>query len=213
MTPPARAPALTLASASPRRSAILTRLGLAHDVLPAAIDERVLPGERPAPHVERLAREKAAAVALQRPGGLVLAGDTVVVADGRILGKPSDENDAVRMLLRLSGRAHEVLTGLALALPEPSGPRIVARADRTTVRFREFDESWARAYVATGEPMDKAGAYGIQGAGGALVTSVEGDYTTVVGLSIAGLMELLREGGWDYRFPRLRPRQRRLSED
>ncbi|MEK9502314.1 Maf family protein [Gaopeijia maritima] len=206
------APGLTLASASPRRSDILTRLGLAHDVLAADIDEDPLPGERPGPHVERLAREKAAAVAADRPDRLVLAGDTVVVADDRILGKPADADEAVAMLMRLSGRAHEVLSGLALALPG-APPALVSRADRTVVRFRDFDERWARAYVATGEPMDKAGAYGIQGAGGALVTAVEGDYTTVVGLSIAGLMELLREGGWDYRFGTLHPRDRRLPED
>lgn len=206
------APRLTLASASPRRSDILTRLGLAHDVLAADIDESPLPGERPGPHVERLAREKAAAVATDRPDRLVLAGDTVVVADDRILGKPADADEAVAMLMRLSGRAHDVLSGLALALPG-APPTLVSRADRTVVRFRDFDERWARAYVATGEPMDKAGAYGIQGAGGALVTAVEGDYTTVVGLSIAGLMELLREGGWDYRFGTLHPRDRRLPED
>lgn len=205
-------PRLVLASASPRRSDILTRLGLAHDVLPADIDETPLPGERPAPHVERLAREKAAAVAADRPEGVVLAGDTVVVADDRILGKPTDADEAVAMLMRLSGRAHEVLSGLALALPG-ARPALVSRTDRTLVRFRDFDERWARSYVATGEPMDKAGAYGIQGAGGALVTAVEGDYTTVVGLSVAGLMELLREGGWDYRFGTLHPRDRRLSED
>jgi septum formation protein len=111
------------------------------------------------------------------------------------------------MLMALSGRTHAVVSGLALALPTRGGGRVVSRADRTSVTFQPFDESVARAYVATGEPMDKAGAYGIQGLGGALVKAVDGDYTTVVGLSISGLVELLRQGGWSYRFGTLVPRE------
>ncbi len=216
---PASPPRLTLGSASPRRGAILTRLGLAHDVVTAAVDEAVLPGESPADHVERLAREKAVAVAALRRESLVIAGDTIVVADDRILGKPRDAADAVRTLMSLAGRSHEVLSGLALALPAgdlpipPEAPRVLARVDRTRVHFRDFDEGWARAYVATGEPMDKAGSYGIQGVGGALVGAVEGDYTTVVGLSIAGLMDLLHEAGWEYRFGHLHPRRSPLPEE
>lgn len=199
------APPLVLASASPRRSALLRQLGLHHDVLPADVDETPLPGEAPAPHVERLARHKARVASARRPDALVLAGDTVVVADGRILGKPVDPDDAVAMLLALAGREHEVVSGLALALPGGSGG-LLARVDRTAVTFRPFDEVEARAYVATGEPLDKAGAYGIQGRGGALVTRVAGDYTTVVGLPVSGLVELLHRAGWSYRSGHLHPR-------
>lgn len=203
-------PSLVLASASPRRSTLLTRMGLPHTVAPAEIDETPLSGEQPGPHVERLSRQKAAAVSSLHPESLILAGDTVVVSGGRILGKPADIDAAIDMLMRLSGRSHEVLWGLALTLP--GGPTL-ARVDRTAVHFRSFTREWARDYVATGEPMDKAGAYGIQGLGGALVTGVEGDYTTVVGLSVSGLVELLHEGGWSYRFGRLDPRSRRLPEE
>lgn len=196
-------PRLILASASPRRRDLLHQLRLPHDVEPASIDEGVVPGESPTEHVRRLALEKARAVAEGRDRGLVLGGDTVVVCDGDILGKPNGSADAIDMLLALQGRTHEVLSGLALVEPSPQGARHWSRVDRTRVEFRPFDRAIAAAYVATGEPLDKAGAYGIQGLGGALVTAVDGDYTTVVGLSISGLLRLLDEAGWSYSFGRL----------
>ncbi|MDT8340207.1 MAG: nucleoside triphosphate pyrophosphatase [Longimicrobiales bacterium] len=199
-----RPPPLVLASGSPRRTALLRRLGLDHTVDPAGIAETVLPGEDPAAHAERLAREKALEVAARHPGALVLAGDTVVVRDGVILGKPADAEEARALLESLSGRSHSVITGLALAGPAPGAVR--ARTDATRVWFRELTGDEIRAYVATGEPMDKAGGYGIQGMGGALVTRVEGDYFTVVGLPISGLVSLLSEAGWRYAFGGLTPR-------
>jgi septum formation protein len=175
-------------------------LGLTHDVHPAEVPEAYLPGEGAEAHVERLAGEKASVVARLLPGALVLAGDTVVVRDGEVLGKPMDPEHAVRMLMSLSGRDHRVASGLALAVP---GGGLHARVDTAHVLFRPFDEREARAYVETGEPLDKAGAYGIQGRGAALVTRVEGDYHTVVGLSISGLVQLLERAGWRYAFGRL----------
>jgi septum formation protein len=177
-------------------------LGLEHQVRPADVDETVEPGETAAAHVERLAREKAVEVARGVPEGLVLGGDTVVVRDGEILGKPADPEAAMAMLLSLAGRSHEVLTGSALAAP---GGAVRARVDRARVHVRPFGPSLARAYVATGEPMDKAGSYGIQGLGASLVGRVEGDYYTVVGLSVAGLLLLLEEMGWRYVFGDLEP--------
>jgi septum formation protein len=193
------APRIVLASASPRRAQLLRRLGLQVQVSPAEVDERYLPGEEPEAHVERLARTKAETVAGRVPGALVVAGDTVVVRDGVVLGKPADAEEAVAMLRSLAGRRHIVLSGIALY-----GPRgMVSAVGRATVRFRAFDEDEARAYVATGEPMDKAGAYGIQGMGGALVEGIEGDYYTVVGFPVATFIELLARAGWRYAYGRL----------
>ncbi|MEX0979864.1 MAG: nucleoside triphosphate pyrophosphatase [Gemmatimonadota bacterium] len=186
-----------MASASPRRADLLKMLGFTFDRLPADIPENPDEGESPAGYVERLAREKATSVAALRPEALVLAGDTVVVLDGEILEKPSDEEDAVRMLMRLSGRSHVVLSGIAVAAP---GGVLESTLERTEVTFRPFDDGTARAYAATGEPMDKAGAYGIQGFGASLVDSISGDYFTVVGLPVARLVELLERTGWRYRF-------------
>ena len=200
------APRLVLASASPRRRELLLQLGLRHDVASADVDEAVLPGETPAAHVERLARDKALAIAKSAPDALVLGGDTVVVSGDRILGKPNSEAEAVEMLLALAGRTHEVFSGLALVAGRGANASRLSRHDRTRVTFRAFGRDVAEAYVAAGEPMDKAGAYGIQGLGAALVRSVEGDYTTVVGLSVSGLLELLGEAGWTYEFGRLVPR-------
>lgn len=195
------APRLLLASASPRRADLLRRMGLEVEVRPADVDERYLPGESPAAHVERLARAKAEAVAREAPGALVVGGDTVVVHEGEVLGKPSDDEAAVRMLMSLAGRTHVVLSGIALAAPDGTRSR-VGRAD---VRFRSFDAGFARAYVATGEPHDKAGAYGIQGLGAALVEEIHGDYYTVVGFPVGSFLDLLRDAGWRYLFGRLEP--------
>lgn len=194
-------PALVLASGSPRRTALLSRWGLAHTVDPARIPEEVMDGEGVEDYVERLARAKATLVAGRHAGSLVLAGDTEVVLDGRILGKPRDAEDAVEMLRSLSGRTHRVVTGLALA--DTGGVR--SRWDAATVTFRDLTDLDIRTYVATGEPLDKAGGYGIQGLGGALVTRVEGDYHTVVGLPVSGLVALLAEAGWRYAFGALDP--------
>lgn len=189
---------LVLASASPRRTELLTGLGIPHRVDPARVPEELLPGETAEAHVERLAREKARTVAARRPGAWVLAGDTVVVRDGEILGKPRDAGHAREMLTALSGREHRVVSGLALA--EPGTDRIHARSDAARVVFRELTEREITEYVATGEPLDKAGGYGIQGMGGALVTRVEGDYFTVVGLPVSGLVALLEAAGLRYAF-------------
>ncbi len=188
---------LVLASRSPRRADLLSMLGIPFAVDPADIPEEVLPGEDAAAHTRRLAEAKARAVAARRPGRLVLGGDTVVVRDGAILGKPRDVDHAVAMLRSLAGRTHEVVSALALA--EPDGC-VHAGVSRTTVRLRSFGEEEARAYAATGEPMDKAGAYAIQGVGASLVKSLEGDYFTVVGLPVPLLVGLLGAAGVPYRF-------------
>jgi len=189
-------PPLVLASRSPRRTDLLTMLGLAHETAPADVDESWLPGEAPVAHAERLARAKAAALAARRPGALVVGSDTVVVIDGELLGKPADAADAVRMLLRLAGRTHVVATGVAVARDGV----VHAAVETTRVRMRPFGEDLARAYAATGEPLDKAGAYGIQSRGAALVEGIEGDFFTVVGLPVARLLALLEAHGWRYAF-------------
>lgn len=190
---------LVLASRSPRRTQLLGQLGLAHDVVAADVAETVLPGEAPAEHVERLAREKAQTVARIRPRAWVIGSDTVVVVDDEILGKPTDAEEATRMLLRLQGREHVVMTGVAVA----RATTVASAVERVRVRFRAFDEDLARAYVATGEPLDKAGAYGIQGRGAALVEAIEGDYFAVMGLPLARLLGLLEHLGHRYDFSRL----------
>lgn len=193
---------LVLASASPRRADVLRALRLPFSVDAAEIPEERGAGESPSAFVERLAREKAGSVAERHPGEWVLAGDTVVVLDGEVLGKPEDEARAVRMLTRLAGREHRVATGLALAAP---GGTVASGVDLTVVRFRAFDARHARAYVATGEPLDKAGAYGIQGMGGALVRGIDGDYFTVMGFPVALFVDLLGRSGLRYAFGRLVP--------
>lgn len=193
------APRLVLASASPRRAELVARLGLEAEVVPPEVDETYLRGEHPAAHAERLAREKAEWVAAREPGALVIGGDTVVVKDGRVLGKPASEEEAVRMLVSLAGRAHDVLSAVALA----GMGETTCALGRARVWFRPFGPAAARAYAATGEPMDKAGAYGIQGLGAALVERIEGDYYTVVGFPIARFLELLELRGWRYAFGRL----------
>lgn len=191
-------PSLVLASASPRRRELLGGLGLRFAVRSADIDETPLLEEDPAAYVLRLAREKARAVA--RPGELVLAADTTVVVDGEILGKPLDGDDAFRMLRQLAGREHEVLTGIALAEPnDGDGGRAVARMDVTRVRMARMTDEEIRWYVDTREPMDKAGAYGIQGLGSLFVEAVDGNYTNVVGLPVPAVYKLFAEMGYDLR--------------
>jgi septum formation protein len=190
---------LILASASPRRLDILRQLGLKPEVRPATLDEALEPGEKPAEHVDRLARAKAELVALDVPDALVVGGDTVVLRDERVLGKPESPDQAVQMLMSLAGREHEVISGLAIA----GDHGVVSRVARTTVRFRDFDPPMARRYVTTGEPLDKAGAYGIQGMGAALIEAVDGDYYSVVGFPVAAFLELLGRAGWRYDFGRI----------
>jgi len=165
-----------------------------------------LEGETPRDHVERLAQAKVQDIADGRPNALVLAGDTVVVLGGTILGKPTDGEDAIRMLVSLSGRKHVVVSGLAISF---SNGNVLSGSAETEVTFRCFGEALARRYVETGEPMDKAGAYGIQGLGSSLVQEIRGDYHNVMGLPIPLFLDLLDEGGWSYRFGTLQMR----SED
>jgi septum formation protein len=194
-------PRLVLASASPRRAELLVQLGLRAEVAPAHVDETYLPDEKPAAHAERLARRKAETVARSVPDALVVAGDTVVVDRGQVLGKPASADDAVAMLLSLAGREHEVLSAVALAGVGDT----VSAVGRARVRFRPFGTELARAYAASGEPMDKAGGYGIQGLGAALVEAVDGDYYAVVGFPIVRFLELLERKGWRYACGRLEP--------
>ena len=200
MTPPRRAPgalfysgsaAVVLASASPRRVALLRQVGLVFTVADPGPD-RDWPGEAEPRHgVRALALEKARRVAARRPEALVIGADTVVVARGVRLGKPSDEAAALEMLRRLQGRTHEVWTGVALV----RGGEQRTAAEVTKVQFARLDEAELRAYARTGEPLDKAGAYGIQGLAAQLVRRIEGDYSNVVGLPLARLRHLLKEFG------------------
>ena len=174
---------LVLASRSPRRAEILRAQGLAFTVQPAGIDETVLDDETPGAHVRRLALEKARAVAADHPGAMVLGSDTVVVIDGEILGKPEDEAEARAMLRRLAGREHAVYSAAALVTADAHA----VDHDVTRVRFRELDHHEIAAYVASGEPMDKAGAYGIQQRGALLVAGIDGCYFNVMGLPLQAL--------------------------
>ncbi len=169
---------LCLASASPRRRELLAGMGLTFSVSPCDVDESLPAGIAPDEAVVLLAERKARAATPAEEPAIILASDTLVEADGVSLGKPADAEDACRMLMRLSGRAHRVHTGVAVRL----GERLLSARDTTTVYMRPFTEEEARAYIATGEPMDKAGAYGIQGLGGRLVSHIEGAYDNVVGL-------------------------------
>jgi septum formation protein len=187
-------PVLVLASGSPRRRQLLEMLGIPIEVRPPHVPEVRNPGESPQAYVERLAREKAASVA----GPLVLGADTTVVVDGEVLEKPVDAADALRMLRRLQGRVHQVITAIALKTPDA----MLGATDVTAVTFRPADDDALRAYVATGEPMDKAGAYGIQGYGAALVERIDGDFFGVMGLPVRLVLDLLGRAGHPYRFGR-----------
>jgi septum formation protein len=175
-------PLLVLASASPRRLELLAQIGLAPDEIdPAEIDETPQAGETARLLALRLARAKAAAVAGRRPDAVVLAADTVIAVGRRLLGKPDDVDDAKRMLTLLSGRAHRVLTAVAVAAP---GGRVAARLSETRLRFKRLTNAEIDTYLAGGEWVGKAGAYGVQGAAGAFVIALNGSYTGVVGLPL-----------------------------
>ena len=190
---------IVLASGSPRRTQLLALLGIAHEVDAGhAVEETPLPGEGPEALATRLARAKALAVASRHAGRAVLAADTVVTLDGDLLGKPATPAEAEAMLARLAGREHTVVTAVALAVDD----RVWERADRTRVRFRPLTPQVIRDYVATGEPMDKAGAYGLQGYGAVLVDGIEGDCFGVIGLPLRLVVDLLAEAGTPYRFTR-----------
>ncbi len=185
-----------LASASPRRRELLALVGIVHEVRPADIDESLWPGETPVGHSERLARGKAHAIAAAAGDAVVIAADTIVVVDGDILGKPKDVAHATEMLQRLSGRQHTVYTAIAVA----RGERTESAVEAVEVVFRALSDSEIAEYIATGEPMDKAGAYGIQGFGATIVERVDGDYFSVMGLGMRRLVALLERVGVTYRF-------------
>ena len=185
---------LFLASGSPRRRELLTQIGVAFSVVGAEIDETPLPDESPAAYVERLARGKAQAGRARlnaNAQACVLGADTAVVLDGKILGKPLDEANALAMLMSLSGQEHEVLTAIALL----DGERCESRVVRSLVRFRPINAAEASAYWASGEPRDKAGGYGIQGLGAVFVSGLNGSYSAVVGLPLCETAELLGHFG------------------
>jgi septum formation protein len=182
-----RAVRLVLASASPRRRELLEAAGIPFDVDTADVDETRIRGEDAPAYVERLARLKAETVAARHPTRAVLGADTAVVIGEEVLGKPTGAPDAAAMLRRLSGGAHEVLTGLALCWSGTTS----ARVDRTVVHMAELSDADITWYVATGEPMDKAGAYAIQGLASRFITRIEGSYGTVVGLPVASVLQLL----------------------
>lgn len=187
-------PRVILASASPRRRELLRLVGIEHDVRPADIDERYLPHETPPAHAERLAREKASAI--DEDGAVTIGSDTIVVVDGDVLGKPRDRAHAHEMLKRLSGRSHVVMTGVAVRWQG----RVASGLEQVGVTFRALGDDEIERYIDTGEPMDKAGAYGIQGFGATIVERVDGDYFAVMGLALNRLVGLCRSLGLDYSF-------------
>jgi len=187
-------PRVILASQSPRRRELLSLVGITHEVRPADVDERYLAGEAPREHAERLAREKATRI--REPGAIVIGSDTIVVVDGDVLGKPTDVADASRMLRRLSGRSHTVITAVAVAWDG----RVESDVEEVDVTFHSMSEADISAYIATREPMDKAGAYGIQGFGATIVARVNGDYFAVMGLPLQRLVHVLGRLGLRYTF-------------
>ena len=182
---------LILASASPRRAELLRLAGFEFDIIVTDIDERVREGETPAAYVRRLAAEKtAAATALVGPRAIVLGADTAVVVDGEILGKPGSDDEASSMLQRLSGRWHDVMTGVSLR----SGTSELGRVETTRVQFATLSDAEIANYLASGEGRDKAGAYAIQGLASRFIPRIEGSYSNVVGLPVAAVAELLGTG-------------------
>ena len=185
---------MILASQSPRRRELLTLIGISHEVRPADIDERYLDGESPRAHAERLAREKV--LTIHTPDAVVIGSDTIVVVDGDVLGKPRDVHEAARMLSRLSGRSHTVITAVAAAWRD----KLESAVEEVGVTFHPLSDREIREYIATGEPMDKAGAYGIQGFGATIVQRVDGDYFAVMGLPLQKLVRVLARLGLRYGF-------------
>jgi septum formation protein len=183
-----------LASQSPRRRELLTLVGIPHEVMPANLDESYLPGEVPAAHAERLARAKASHIVI--PDAVVIGSDTIVVVERDVLGKPANDAEAVRMLERLSGRTHVVMTAVAVAWRG----RIESAVEEVAVTFHTLTPAVINGYVATREPMDKAGAYGIQGYGATLVKRVDGDYFAVMGLPLHRMVLLMERLGIRYPF-------------
>ena len=198
---------LILASSSPRRQELLREIRIPFQVHAANINEGQIEGESPIEYALRLAFEKAQAVAAQHPQSYVLGADTIVVIDGEVLGKPKDQKEAARMLRLLSGRGHEVTTAVSLIAPSLIAPNTVApnpaaqgtlaetRASTTKVYFREIAETEIQQYVAGGEPMDKAGAYAIQGGASRWTDRIEGEYSNVVGLPLSLVTEMLKISG------------------
>jgi septum formation protein len=187
-------PRVILASASPRRRELLSLIGIEHEVRPANIDETYLPGEAAREHAERLAREKAGAIEV--PDAITIGSDTIVVVDGRVLGKPRDREHAAEMLHQLSGRSHVVMTGVAAKWRG----NLVSGLEEVGVTFRPLRDDEIERYIDTGEPMDKAGGYGIQGFGATIVERVDGDYFAVMGLPLNRLARLLETLGLNYTF-------------
>jgi septum formation protein len=182
---------VVLASASPRRRELLAAAGLVVQVDPVDVDEELQADEPPEDYVARVAAAKAAAGRRRHPDAVVIGADTTVVIDGEILGKPVDDDDARRMLTRLSGQRHDVLTGVAVM----GGDRTATRVERTAVWFAALSASEVAWYVASGEPRDKAGGYAIQGLAARFIPRIEGSYSNVVGLPVATVWEMLREVG------------------
>ena len=185
---------IILASQSPRRKELLGQVGISDFIIrPAVGEEKAAPGLTPAQLVEALSLHKGLEVASTAPGDLVIAADTVVAVDGQVLGKPHSKEEAVQMLTALSGRTHTVYTGVTLCRDGD----VLTEHEATQVRFRPLTAREIEAYVATGEPMDKAGSYGIQGYGALLVEGIEGDYSNVVGLPVCRLGRMLARFGVD----------------
>ena len=184
---------IILASASPRRMELLASAGIDFDVFAGNAPEDILPGEEPLDHVLRLARDKALEVAARSDGRFFIGADTIVLCDGEIMGKPKDAADAERMLRKLSGVSHAVITGFAVYDKARDG--LLSDAATTRVYFKHLRDEEIRDYIATGCPFDKAGAYAIQGGAAHMVERIEGSYTNVVGLPLCEVMEALRKIG------------------
>ena len=193
--PAMKPPKIFLASTSPRRAGLLDQLGLEFEVVPFSIDESYNKDEGPAEHVKRLALEKCQAVMDRGYNGLMLGADTVIELDGKVLGKPKDRVQAFGMLKTLAGRVHVVYSGLALY--EPKEDIEIVEYAKTMVKLTALKNSETESYIKTREPLDKAGAYGIQGLGGALIEEIKGDYYNVVGLPLYLLRKMLKQLGYD----------------
>ena len=190
---PSSSKKLILASRSPRRSELLRSLGLEFEVSPSKVEEVTDPEQSPEQNATNIARDKARWVARQNPGSYVLGADTMVVLDREIIGQPTDEEDACRILSKLAGKQHRVITGVVLITPEAQE---YETAVVSTVTLKLVSENEIRSYVATGEPLDKAGAYAIQGKGSFLVESWEGSYSNIVGLPLEALTDLFQQAGF-----------------